>query len=75
MRLKIFKKKTIMVKNRIVDDDDEYEPDFIDDREQVEQKQSNKLRRSKRLNNASNKSSLSNISKKLEQIQKGLSDE
>jgi hypothetical protein len=64
-----------MVKNRIVDDDDEYEPDFIDDREQVEQKQSNKLRRSKRLNNASNKSSLSNISKKLEQIQKGLSDE
>ena len=64
-----------MVKNRIIDDDDEYEPDFIDDREQVEQKQSNKLRRSKRLNNASNKSSLSNISKKLEQIQKGLSDE
>ena len=64
-----------MVKNRIVDDDDEYEPDFIDDREQVDQKQSNKLRRSKRLNNASNKSSLSNISKKLEQIQKGLSDE
>lgn len=64
-----------MVKNRIVDDDDEYEPDFIDDREQVEQKQSNKLRRSKRLNNVSNKSSLSNISKKLEQIQKGLSDE
>ncbi len=64
-----------MVKNRIIDDDDEYEPDFIDDREQVEQKQSNKLRRSKSLNNASNKSSLSNISKKLEQIQKGLSDE